>query len=149
MCCHSEHGPCSVYETQTDALGFSVFGNANNTSTQRKHGFFNYSYKLNAEVADENKANGLFTRTLSYCVRHGQNFADNTVAMLGCSEDLETYKALNNQMKLKMQNNNSCDEFPASCNRSVVSGLCIILSLMLVCSIFVHTSLFIFSLNFN
>ena len=145
MRCHSEHGPHSVYETQTDALGFSFFGNASNTSTQRRQGFFNYSYKLNAEVADENKANGIFMRTLSYCVRQGQNFADNTVVMLGCSEDLETYKALNKQMKLKMQNNNSYEEFLATCNRSIVSGLCIILSLT-QCAPFLYIHLYLFFL---
>jgi len=149
MHCHSEHGSCSVYEIQTDALGFFVVGNASQTSTQRKHGFFNCSYERNIEVADKSKAKGKFVKTLSYCVRQGQNFADNTMVMLGYSEDLETYKALHKQVNQKMQNNNSCKEFPATCNGSIVSHLCIILSLVLVCRIFVHISLFIYSLNFN
>jgi len=55
------------------------------------------------------------------------------MVMLGCSEDLETYKAFYKQVNLKMQNNNSWKEFPATCNRSIVSHLCIILSLVLVC----------------
>jgi hypothetical protein len=138
-----------VYETQTDALGFTVVGNANQTSTQRKQGFFDYSYKRNAEVADKNKVKGIFVKTLSYCVRQGSNFAHNTMVMLGCSEDLETYKALHKQVNLKIRNNSSCKEFPATCNRSIVSYLCIILSLALVCRVFVHISLFIYSLNFN
>lgn len=149
MHCHSEHGPRSVYETQTDALGFSVFGNANQTLTQRKQGFFNYFYKGNTEVAEKSKAKGIFMKILLYCVRQSQNFADNTVVMLGCSEDLETYKALHKQLNLKMQSNNSCKEFPTTCNRNIVSCLCIILSLMLVCRIFVHICLFIYPLNFN
>ena len=149
MHCHGEHWPRSVYEIQTDALGFSVVGNANQASTERKQGFFNYSYKQNAEVADKSKAKGIFVKTLSYCVRQGQNFARNTIVMLGCSEDLETYKALRKQVNLKMQNNNSCKELPAICNKSIVSCLCIILSLALVCRIFVHTCLFIYSLHFN
>jgi len=135
MYCHSEHGPRSVYKTQTDALGFSVFGNANQTSTQRKQGFFNYFYKRNTEVAEKSKVKGIFVKILSYCVRQSRNFADNTVVMLGCSEDLETYKALHKQLNLKMQNNNSCKEFPATCNRNIVSCLYIILSLMLACRI--------------
>jgi hypothetical protein len=149
MHCHSEHGPWAVYEAQTDGLGLSVVGNANQTSTKKKQGFFNYSNKRNAEVADKSKAKGIFVKTLSYCVRQSQNFADNTMVMLGSSEELETYQALHKQVKMKMQNNNSCKEFPATCNRSIVSHLCIILSVALVCRIFVHISLFIYSLHFN
>jgi hypothetical protein len=88
-------------------------------------------------------------KTVSYCARQCQNFAGNTMVMLGCSEDLETYKALPKHVNLKMQNNNGCKEFPATCNTSIVSCLCIILSLALVCRIFVHISLFIYSLHFN
>jgi hypothetical protein len=147
MHCHSEHGPHSVCETQTEALGCFVFGNDNQSSTQNKQGCFNYCYKRNTEVADKSKAKEMFVKTLSHCVRQGQNFAENAVVMLGCSEDLEMCKALSNQVKLKMQNNNSCEEFPATCNSRTVFGLCILLSVMLVCRIFVHISLFIFSLN--
>lgn len=149
MHCHSEHGSHSFYETQTDALGVSVVRNANQKSTQKKQGVFNYSYKQYAEVADKCDAKGIFVKTLSHCVRQCQNFADNTAVMLGCSEDLETYKTLHKQVNLKMQNNSSCKEFPTTCNRSIASHLCIILSLTLVCRIFVHISLFIYSLNFN
>jgi hypothetical protein len=149
MHCHSEHGPRSVCEIQTDAPGFSVVGNASQTSTQRKQVFFNYSYKRNIDVADKSKAKGIFVKTFSYCVRQGQNFADKTMIVFGCSEDPETYKALHKQVNPKMQNNNSCKEFPATCNRSIVPHLCIILSLAVVCRIFVHISLFIYSLNFN
>jgi len=149
MHCHGEHWPRSVCETQTDALCFSVVGSANQASAQREQGFFNYSYKQNAQVADKSIAKGIFVKTLSYCVRQGQNFAHNTMVMLGCSDDLETYEALHKQVNLKMQNNNSCKELPAICNKSIVSCLCIILSLALVCRIFVHICLFIYTLHFN
>jgi hypothetical protein len=127
-------------------VGCSVFGNVNQTLTQKKQAFFNCSYKQNTEVPIKSKAKGMFVKTLQRCVRPSQNFADSTAAMLGCSEGLETWKVFGKEVKLKVQNNR-CQEFPATCNRSKVSGLCILLSIMLMCPIFVHISLFIFSLN--
>lgn len=149
MHCHVEDWPWSVYETQTHALCFFVVGNANQASTPRKPVFFNYSYKRNVEVADKSKVKGIFVKSLSYCVRQCQNFAGNTVVVLGCSEDLDTYRALHRQANMTMHNNDSCKELPATCNRSIVSSLCIILSLALVCRVFVHIGLFIYSLHFN
>jgi hypothetical protein len=140
--CHNEHGPCSVSETQTNSLGFSDFGSVNQKSTQRKRGFLNYPYRRNLEVADKGKAKRIVVKNLSCCVREGQNFADNTVVRLGCSEGVEICKVLNE--KIKLQANNRCEGFPLTCNSHTVSGLCILLSVTLMFHIFIHISLFIF-----